>query len=720
MNDAISLISQDIFDKVRSRFRNLEMGNEDGNITSDPREARFFDFDFVIEGNTLGRVSISINERGALKIFYSQGILEDTGPIIQKMWFDFLREMRMFAKRRLLRFDTRDITKSNLNKTDFLYLASTGTKEDNMAESKMFENRNTKLSTWRPISTAKVIIRHHEPIPELPGIGNRARSEKRNIKSIFIQNKEGERYKMPVNNIRAADAMARHVCNGGIPHDTAGKRILEMATEISQLESFCRQVPMHDSMNNDAHTILERTKFKLDSLRRTLENISKQRYYENWKEGVQEPADDGLVLDQIAMENYKSAFTERSFSENLTQYFPLIHKIMKETGEVDLANYVGESREDEDVCDKCNEDPCCCEKNEGFAAFENWADSVVEGNLDPDTIDQIFSQLNDLMQDDTFPVGPDATSTVEALEGIGFDQLDDFNTLEDALKSLSKIDPEADATTTIATWIQKNYPNQADKLATGNGEEPTAPAAAETPPEEPAAQPPADQEAKEDKEEENKNPSLLDIANMVKGFYDRETGKFPIGKTGVITKVKKKLGDHAAKLAERLINALEENHHENNMDEGSADDDRDDAFSDLGYENRRRRKKQSPFVQGGTDAWYHYGFQPKKHGFRPGTPEYDDYKRGYENTDTGPRGGKQWNESSLTDKHGTPYQEGKDAFHKGKHFDDCPYPEDSDECDEWTDGFTDAMPDNPKPSDVFKEEHSAFDDILRLAGLKKI
>ena len=45
----IEIISQDVFDKIRSRFSNLEMGDEAGAITMDPREARFFDFDFAIE-----------------------------------------------------------------------------------------------------------------------------------------------------------------------------------------------------------------------------------------------------------------------------------------------------------------------------------------------------------------------------------------------------------------------------------------------------------------------------------------------------------------------------------------------------------------------------------------------------------------------------------------------------------------------------------------------
>ena len=68
---AIQIISQDLFDKVRSRFSNLEMGDETGAVTIDPAEARFFDFDFVLEGNNLGRVSISLNDLGSLKVYYS-------------------------------------------------------------------------------------------------------------------------------------------------------------------------------------------------------------------------------------------------------------------------------------------------------------------------------------------------------------------------------------------------------------------------------------------------------------------------------------------------------------------------------------------------------------------------------------------------------------------------------------------------------------------------
>jgi hypothetical protein len=52
--------------------------------------------------------------------------------------------------------------------------------------------------------------------------------------------------------------------------------------------------------------------------------------------------------------------------------------------------------------------------------------------------------------------------------------------------------------------------------------------------------------------------------------------------------------------------------------------------------------KSNPYEQGGTDAWYHRGFDPEAHGYQPGTEEYREYKRGYDYNDFGPDGGKQY------------------------------------------------------------------------------
>lgn len=473
----IEFIAQDVFDKVRGRFTNVEMGDAEGTITTAPKDARFFDFDFVIEGNNLGRVSVSINDLGSLKVFYSQGITEDVDTITLNEWYEFLREMRYFAKRRMLRFDTRDITKSNLNKNDFQYLAQTGTKENNMNESAMI-GRGPKTS-MRKLENTRLIVRHSKVVDETQ---KGARS--RNINSLYIENSDGERFKYPFIHLAGAKAMQRHVSNGGRPYDDAGKEIISLSEKVSQLVAFKRHVGHHDGMNQEVNEILERSQVKLEQLRKVIEGLGGQKFYESWVESLQPSnEDDGFVLDQATMEDYKSKFTVKNFKEDLAQYFPLIHKIMQETSEIDLESF---SEVEEDISEEIT-------PVDDFAAFESWATSVSEGTLEPDTI----MALKDLLDNGLTFGGPDATGAIEALQGIGV-----FNdALENALTAAAQLNPEGDPKGTILSWLMKDDPEAAQELS---GEQPAepAPAPAEMPPAAPPAEMPVDQpvaEAPEDR-----------------------------------------------------------------------------------------------------------------------------------------------------------------------------------------------------------------------------
>ena len=61
-------IANSLFEKIRSRFPSITMGDENGAPTSEAKDARFFDFDYVIVGENHGAVSISIKEPESLKI----------------------------------------------------------------------------------------------------------------------------------------------------------------------------------------------------------------------------------------------------------------------------------------------------------------------------------------------------------------------------------------------------------------------------------------------------------------------------------------------------------------------------------------------------------------------------------------------------------------------------------------------------------------------------
>ena len=343
---AIQLISQDLFDKVRSRFQNLEMGDETGAVTIDPAEARFFDFDFINEGVNLGRVSISLNDSGSLKVYYSQGITENQDDLARKMWYNFLKEMRLFSMRRLLRFDTRDIAKTHLDKNDFQHLAATqGPKEEpdmnTMNESRW--NHKSSSKTSRAVQgKTEVIVRHANKVAETyPG----ARSQSKNIKAIFIQNADGERAKYPFIHLAGAFAMAQHVDHGGVPHDPAGKAIIKMSENIAKLGEFQRHVQL-SSINADAHGIAERAIGHMNELKAKIAALGKRHHYEAWREDFEmsgmEPETDEMVLDAVTLEDYKNKFTQTNFQEELVGFFPLLHSIMREANTVDLEEYVSE------------------------------------------------------------------------------------------------------------------------------------------------------------------------------------------------------------------------------------------------------------------------------------------------------------------------------------------------------------------------------------------
>jgi len=43
---SIDNIAEELFDKIRSRVANIKLGDENGAVTTNPTQARFFEFNF--------------------------------------------------------------------------------------------------------------------------------------------------------------------------------------------------------------------------------------------------------------------------------------------------------------------------------------------------------------------------------------------------------------------------------------------------------------------------------------------------------------------------------------------------------------------------------------------------------------------------------------------------------------------------------------------------
>jgi len=137
--------SQDLFNKIRSQFSNIQVGDENGVPTADPSSAVFFEFEFKEDADTFGAVSVSLADGENMKVFYNRNLIDKIDEDSKDEWYAFLKELKDFAVEHQLAFDVRDITKSNLTKQDYKNLADTNTtvNTDEMSEEL---NRITNLA----------------------------------------------------------------------------------------------------------------------------------------------------------------------------------------------------------------------------------------------------------------------------------------------------------------------------------------------------------------------------------------------------------------------------------------------------------------------------------------------------------------------------------------------------------------------------------------------
>ena len=315
----IEHVAEDLFNKLRSVYPTLQIGDASANKTLEPEEARFFDFMFETQNADVGSVTISLVD-DHFKLYYSKELTESLGENKQQ-WYNFLREMRQFAKRRLMTFDVRDITKSNLERKDFEFLRTQQQefRDSDMNEAKMY---GSIKSSYQDLGeTAKIIVRHKRPVDE-----DVRGSRSRHISKIFIENTAGERMLLPFKNLLGARAAARHISEGGQLHDDIGAHIINTVGQMSQLKNFINYSNRNKLVNEDTVDIVESVRDAYNNIRQDLTRMSSRRGYGNFVEGF-EPIE--LMLSEDDLDEMKDRFTVKKHDDNVFESLPLINSIYK-------------------------------------------------------------------------------------------------------------------------------------------------------------------------------------------------------------------------------------------------------------------------------------------------------------------------------------------------------------------------------------------------------
>ena len=380
--------STDLYNLLVTRDFEPEILDSAGKAVTDPAEAELFSFDWKTPSKNYGTVVVLLGADNDLQVYFGDNLGRSMEGEDKSDWYDFLAQMKNFATRNLLSFDTQ-----NINRLKYTMQGMAAIKEG------LFEGYygTRRISYSDQPKKVKLKIVHNKPLDE-----NDARF--RYIESLFLETAEGERFKVPSQNLMHGKLLARHVAEGGTPYDAFGQHITEMVNELATLSKFVRAA-RHKDFSGPAAEMTEEAVRHYSDLKAKAKKMISQRGYREERENY-DPAE--ITEAELATDAIRTMFIENSLDYRIEEALPVLARLkqrgMKEANE-----------------------------------FESWAKTVSEGTWAlPDTPEQ-KQALQKLMSQELI-VGPDATNATEQLyDLVGDDEL--FDILDD----ISLVDPDANA-----------------------------------------------------------------------------------------------------------------------------------------------------------------------------------------------------------------------------------------------------------------------------------
>lgn len=416
-------ISAALFDKIRSRFDSVNIGDDQAKRISDPEKARFFNFNYVSSsGENFGNVTISLIDENSLKIYYGTNITDGLDDKQQQEWFSFLRDLKNFAKRNMLTFDTRDINRSNLDLRDIKQQSkadSTYSKDElAIAESRLYGHGNNKHMSFGDVGTHRIIIKHKNQIDP-----NKRGDRARKIEHIFIETPIGERFLLDHTNLHGARAIANHLRHGGRIDDAGSQLIDEMVKEMSSMRHFVRSMRNRTFEDTETTGMVEAAVHRYNEIKDNLKQFQGRQGQEllNNMTNSLDDTDETVNIDEL-----RERFVKKIYDDRFNDALPYVFKAYQARKKINT------SESDQ---------------------FESWATGVTESTWESDGDDTGETDLIRLFRR-PLAVGMDGVDAIAAINHI---QQLDSDELLDSIRRLSQIHgPDIDARSTIVGWLMSN------------------------------------------------------------------------------------------------------------------------------------------------------------------------------------------------------------------------------------------------------------------------
>lgn len=253
MSSRFNSMSEELFQILKGSGKVLTLFDAQGRKVYEPATAR----KFFAEPD---KMMISVNEAdsdSSINLYLSQNA-------DLKVIAGLINTLRAMSSRYNVILDVKKYGKE-LSPKDFAY--------QTIGEASMWGSTKT---SYQRIGQSKLIVRHCAPIRE-DIMGSRAR----NILSLFVETKQGERLKFPVSHLSGARAWAYHLSEGGSAHDAMGSYIVELSQEASDLTKVSRYI--HYARNilaEEASGVRAQLRYRVAEVRKELQALGRPRGYQ--------------------------------------------------------------------------------------------------------------------------------------------------------------------------------------------------------------------------------------------------------------------------------------------------------------------------------------------------------------------------------------------------------------------------------------------------------
>jgi len=337
-------LNKKLYDLLKVRGYDPIPKDSTGQTTPVPDDAEVFKFKFKKGGEPVGDVWTTIDSSQNLVVYYDDDVSDSdeqntSGGQFTDSWIGLIQHLKSWAQRRQLSFELKN--KNHLS-GDMAQRAHMK-KEEQMNEGIVKEGyypMGKKASYSDNVPSVKIVLQHTRQVEE-------GEQRFRNVAKIFLENEQGERILAPTTRPGIARIYARHLAEGGMPHDDRWNHVGSLVEEYTKMAGFVRAT-RNGQFNESAQALVEKGVAHYQALRESLGKMTGHRGYNAYFESWAPP----LMEDNGDTSNLSELFVQENLDPRIESVMPILSRLHKPITEmtevVELAEWADSITETEE------------------------------------------------------------------------------------------------------------------------------------------------------------------------------------------------------------------------------------------------------------------------------------------------------------------------------------------------------------------------------------